>query len=92
MKSEKFIYQPGTLRKLSTTALELGTIKMTIQGRSTILLSQAIASCTLLMPPSLKSSTRQEIGLFWEVSKLVKFRLYCPSSGARNSYSSRLYT
>ncbi|KAL5471430.1 hypothetical protein EMCRGX_G029548 [Ephydatia muelleri] len=40
MKSEKSIYQPGTLRK-------------------------AIASCTLLMPPSLKSSTRQEIGLFW---------------------------
>ena len=43
--------------QLSTAALELGAIKMTIPERGTILLSQAIASCTLLMPPSYKSST-----------------------------------
>ena len=43
--------------QLSTAALELGAIKMTIPERGTIL-SQAIASCTaLLMPPSIKSST-----------------------------------
>ncbi|KAL5474464.1 hypothetical protein EMCRGX_G026414 [Ephydatia muelleri] len=52
VESEKCIYQQGTLRKLSTAALELGAIKMTIPERGTILLSQAIASCTLLMPPS----------------------------------------
>ena len=43
--------------QLSTAALELGAIKMTIPERGTILLSQAIAGCTLLMPPSIKSST-----------------------------------
>ena len=41
--------------QLSTVALELGAIKMTIPERGTILLSQAIASCMLLMPPSIKS-------------------------------------
>eukprot|EP00731_Ephydatia_muelleri_P038418 Em0755g1a len=54
VESEKCIYQQGTLRKLSTAALELGAIKMTIPERGTILLSQPIASCTLLMPPSIK--------------------------------------
>ncbi|KAL5506294.1 hypothetical protein EMCRGX_G007908 [Ephydatia muelleri] len=54
VESEKCIYQQGTLHKLSTAALELGAIKMTIPERGTILLSQAIASCTLLMPPSIK--------------------------------------
>eukprot|EP00731_Ephydatia_muelleri_P026681 Em0018g781a len=49
------------LSKLSTAALELGAIKMTIPEHDTILLSQAIASCTLLIPPSLKSSTRVTI-------------------------------
>ena len=43
--------------QLSTAALELGANKMTIPERRTILLNQAIASCTLLMPPSIKSST-----------------------------------
>eukprot|EP00731_Ephydatia_muelleri_P026621 Em0018g721a len=61
VESEKCIYQQGTLRKLSTAALELGAIKMTIPEHDTILLSQAIASCTLLIPPSLKSSTRVTI-------------------------------
>eukprot|EP00731_Ephydatia_muelleri_P014947 Em0008g667a len=55
VESEKCIFQQGTLRKLSTAALELGAIKMAIVERGTILLSQAIASCTLLMPPSIKS-------------------------------------
>eukprot|EP00731_Ephydatia_muelleri_P011754 Em0006g648a len=55
VESEKCIYQQGTLRKLSTAALELGAIKMAIVERGTVLLSQAIASCTLLMPPSIKS-------------------------------------
>eukprot|EP00731_Ephydatia_muelleri_P038916 Em0987g1a len=55
VESEKCIYQQGTLRKLSTAALELGAIKMTIPERGAILLSQPIASCTLLMPPSIKS-------------------------------------
>ena len=49
--------------QLSTAALELGAIKMTIPERDTILLSQAIASCIMLMPPSMKSSTRVTISV-----------------------------
>ena len=43
------------IMQLSTAALELGAIKMAIPERGAILLSQPIASCTLLMPPSIKS-------------------------------------
>ncbi|KAL5467080.1 hypothetical protein EMCRGX_G031258 [Ephydatia muelleri] len=64
VESEKCIYQQGSLRKLlSTAALELGAIKMTIPERDSILLSQAIASCIMLMPPSMKSSTRVTISV-----------------------------
>ncbi|KAL5468894.1 hypothetical protein EMCRGX_G030040 [Ephydatia muelleri] len=64
VESEKCIYQQGTLRKLSTAALELGAIKMTIPEHGTILLSQAIASCTLdfILYKSANISS-QEIGL-----------------------------
>ncbi|KAL5491388.1 hypothetical protein EMCRGX_G016668 [Ephydatia muelleri] len=80
VESEKCIFQQGTLRKLSTAALELGAIKMAIVERGTILLSQAIASCTLLMPPSIKSYNQFYCHLWicrmlvysGEVSELVK--------------------
>ncbi|KAL5479301.1 hypothetical protein EMCRGX_G022804 [Ephydatia muelleri] len=64
------IYQQGTLRELSTAALELGAIKMTIPECGTILLSQAIASCTLLMPPSIKLC-KQFYCQLWICRKLV---------------------
>eukprot|EP00731_Ephydatia_muelleri_P033385 Em0028g60a len=80
VESEKCIYQQGTLRKLSTAALELGAIKMTIPERGAILLSQPIASCRLLMPPSMKSCNQfcchlwicRKLVYSGEVSELVK--------------------
>ena len=57
-KYSGMIFTQALFMQLSAKALELGAIEMTIPGRGTILLSQAISTCKLLMmPPSIKLST-----------------------------------